>query len=80
MARRAFVFLHSNGSETGRYIGPRLITPLPLIGIRVVYIEHGSSIRGRVSSIQPANWNSQSEVTPMVHIVEDGVELPKKTL
>ena len=79
MARRAFVFLHSTGSENGRYVGPRLVSPAVLLGAKVVYVDHGTSVRGRVRDIQPANWNPHSEVTPMVHILEDGpAVLPKK--
>jgi hypothetical protein len=79
MARRAFVFLHNGSSENGTYVGPRMLTPLPLLGAKVVYVEHGTRITGRVRSIQPADWNSHSELTPMVHILEDGPALPAKT-
>jgi hypothetical protein len=78
MSRRAFVFLHNSSSENGKYVGPRLVTPLPLIGAKVVYVEHGTLVTGRVRSIQPANWNSHSELTPMIHILEDGPALPAK--
>ena len=78
MARRAFVFLHNSGSENGTYVGPRMLNPLPLIGAKVVYVEHGTLVTGRVRSIQPENWNSHSELTPMVHILEDGPGQPAK--
>ena len=78
MTRRAFVFLHSSGSENGKYVGPRLVTPLPLIGAKVVYVEHGTLVTGRVRSIQPGNWNSHSELTPMIHILEDGPDRTAK--
>ena len=78
MSQRAFVYLHSGGAESGRYIGPRLVTPFPVIGTRVVFIEHGTQVGGRVLNIQPANWNSRSELTPMVHIMQDEPVVPKK--
>jgi hypothetical protein len=56
-----------------------MLTPLPLLGAKVVYVEHGIRITGRVRSIQPADWNSHSELTPMVHILEDGPPQPAKT-
>lgn len=78
MSRRAFVFLHNGGAESGRYMGARLVTPFPFIGTRVVFIEHGTQVRGRVCNIQPRDWNSQSELTPMVHIMQDDPVVPKK--
>jgi hypothetical protein len=78
MSRRAFVFLHSGGAESGKYIGPRLVTPSPSTGTRVVFIEHGTQVRGRVRNIQPSDWNPHSELTPMVHIMQDEPDVPKK--
>ena len=68
MSRRALVFM-KHGTERERYIGAKLIDPAPIVGGRVAFVHDGRKIGGRVGSILPTSWTSDSELIPTLRII-----------
>ncbi len=70
MSSRAFVFLQSLRDQRSRFLGVVTVNPRPARGMQIQLKFRGKTETGRVTSIEPANWDSRPDVTPTIYVTQ----------
>jgi hypothetical protein len=69
MACEAIVFYQPKSQNFKRAIGKLEVEPAPVLNGEVRFTHKGKSEKGRVESIDPANWQPGSGVVPKIVVL-----------